>query len=788
MKSGRIKIVALSSVASLALALPHVALAQSSTSTQAAAADEETESAGEIIVTATRKSETLSKVPLSISAFSQETLDQRGVRDFSDIIRQTPGIVVEATNTTTNIAIRGINSTAGASTTGIYIDDTPIQIRALGYSGGNAYPVIFDLERVEVLRGPQGTLFGAGSEGGTIRFISPQPDLSKSSGYGRTELAYTENGSASYEAGLAFGAPLVADKLAVRVSGYYRRDGGYIDRVKFEDRSVLDSNANYSNSYVGKIAFTWQPTPDLKITPSIVYQNVYTNDSPETWDNLRADFSVPDAQFSDYSKGVFLNGNRVQESGRDKFTLPALNVQYDFGNVELIALGSYFDRRQVFVADYTTFDQSLFTGITLPIFPNQTGFSDFINTQKALTGEVRLQSTNSDSAFSWVVGGFYQRAKQVSIQQVDDQFLFQYAPFLIPFFPPLVNGKLIYDQATSSKDTQSAIFGQLNFKPTDRLTLTLGMRYGQTKFDINAFSQGPVVGPPVTDIGTQKEKPFTPKFGINFQANPNTLLYASVAKGFRPGGYNPQVGVGCGPELASIGYPGGRPSLYNSDSVWSYELGAKSRAIGGKLGVQASAYQIDWKNIQQAVGINSCGFQFTANLGSARVRGFDLQADIRVTEDLTLQAEVGYTNGTFQSTFLAGPTATLPLVSKGNHIASPPWTISLHGQYEFSFKNRHDAYVRADFDYRAKQTSLTSFLDPRNGGIDPTISNPPTIYALSMRAGYRINGIDLSVFANNVLDQHVWAGRRSRDNGNATLYRSHIVRPRTFGMTAGYRF
>lgn len=783
MRSSRSLTAAYLSAASIALAVPGLALAQS-----APAADEENADSGEIIVTATRKSETLSKVPLSVSAFSQETLDQRGVRDFSDVIRQTPGIVVEATNTTTNIAIRGINSTAGASTTGIYIDDTPIQIRALGYSGGNVYPVIFDLERVEVLRGPQGTLFGAGSEGGTIRFISPQPNLSKSSGYGRAEIAFTENGAPSYEAGLAFGTPLVTDKLAVRVSGYYRRDGGFIDRVRFEDRSVVDANANYNNSYVGKIAFTWQPVPELKITPSFTYQKVYTNDSPETWDNIRADLTVPDAPFSDYANGVFLNGNRVQEWGRDKFTLPALNVQYDFGGAELVALASYFDRKQVFTADYTTFDQSLFTGITLPIFPNQTGFSDFVNTQKNLTGEIRLQSTKSDSALTWVVGGFFQRAKQVSIQQVDDQFLFQYAPFLIPFFPPLVDGRLIYDQATSSRDTQVAAFGQLNFKPIDRLTLTLGLRYGETRFHINSFAQGPVVGPPVTDIGTQKEKPFTPKFGINFQATPSTLLYASASKGFRPGGYNPQVGVGCAPELASIGYPSGRPPLYQSDSVWSYEVGAKSRTSNGKFGIQASGYQIDWKNIQQAVGVNSCGFQFTANLGSARVRGFDIQADLRVTEDFNLQAEIGYTNGTFRSTFLGGPTATLPLVTKGNHIPSPPWTISLHGQYDFSFWERHDAYVRADFDYRSKQTSLTPFLDPRNGGIDPTISNPPAINALSMRAGYRFNGVDLSVFANNVLDQHVWAGRRSRDNNSATIYRSHIVRPRTFGLTAAYRF
>ncbi|QEH80131.1 TonB-dependent receptor [Sphingomonas sp. C8-2] len=769
-----------SSVAVAALMLPAIAFAQ-------AEQPAEEQYSGDIVVTATRQSESLSKVPLSVSAFSQEKLDSRGVRDFADVIRQTPGVVFEATNTTTNISIRGINSTAGAATTGVYIDDTPIQIRALGYSGGNTYPVIFDLERVEVLRGPQGTLFGAGSEGGTIRFISPQPSTTKSSGYARTEFAMTEDGGPSYEAGLALGVPLIQDKLGVRVSGYYRRDGGWIDRVRFENKGVVADDSNYQNSYVGRIAFTWEPTPELKITPSIAYQKVYTNDSPETWDNVRADPSVPDAQFSNYDKGEFLNGNRVPESGRDRFYLPTLNVQYAFGPVDLTAIASYFDRKQTFRSDYTLFDQSLFTGITLPIFPNQQGFSDFVNTQKITTGEIRLASSDRDAALTWQVGGFYQKAKQISIQQVDDPFLFQYAPFLVGIFPPLVNGRLIYDQSTSSKDEQIAAFGQVNFKPVDRLTLTVGLRYGQTKFNINSFAQGPVVGPAVTDVGRQKEKPFTPKFGAEFQVTPSTLVYASASKGFRPGGYNPQVGVPCqASDLDPLGYPNGRPLTYKSDSVWSYELGLKTRT--GRFSAQGSVYQIDWKNIQQVVGLGGCGFQFTANLGSARSRGFDLQLDYRLTDDFSVQAEVGYTNAKFLDTFFGGPLATVPLVTKGNHVVSPPWTVSVHGQYDLSLRDHHDSYIRADFDYRSRQSSLTPGIDPRNGGSDPTLTNAPALKALSMRAGYRINGIDLSLFVNNLLDQAVWQGRRARDNNNATIYKSYVVRPRTFGATIAYRF
>jgi outer membrane receptor protein involved in Fe transport len=158
---------------------------------------------GEVVVTATRQAQALSKVAISVAAYTRQALDEQDVKDIEDITRLTPGLVFQTTRTTTNIAIRGVNSTAGAATTGVYIDDTPIQIRVVGYGGGTAYPEVFDLDRVEVLRGPQGTLFGAGSEGGTIRYLTPPPSLTAYSAYGRAEVADTEHGDPSYEIGAA---------------------------------------------------------------------------------------------------------------------------------------------------------------------------------------------------------------------------------------------------------------------------------------------------------------------------------------------------------------------------------------------------------------------------------------------------------------------------------------------------------------------------------------------------------------------------------------------------------
>src|ERR1700694_4553243 len=181
----------------------------------------------EIVVTATRHEESLSRVPLSVTAMTQETLDQKGIRDFTDIVRFTPGVSID-TSGTNAISIRGISSSAGSGTTGIYIDDTPIQMRALGFNPDDTLPKTFDLDRIEVLRGPQGTLFGAGSEGGTVRYIMTQPSVTKESTYVRSEVSITRGGEPSYEAGVAHGGPIIDGTLGFRVSAWYRRDGGWI--------------------------------------------------------------------------------------------------------------------------------------------------------------------------------------------------------------------------------------------------------------------------------------------------------------------------------------------------------------------------------------------------------------------------------------------------------------------------------------------------------------------------------------------------------------------------------
>src|SRR5450755_4123150 len=235
-------------------------LATAASANDAATAAEPTAAGGleEIVVTATRREESINRVPISVTAFSQDMIDQKGIKDFQDIVRFTPGVTIDNSGTNA-ISIRGISSSGGAGTTGIYIDDTPIQMRALGFNPDDTLPKTFDLDRVEVLRGPQGTLFGAGSEGGTVRYILTQPSVTKESTYARSEVSFTQYGEPSYEAGVAHGGPIIDGTLGFRASAWYRRDGGWIDRVDPTSGAVVDGNANHDQTLVLRLAGIWKP-------------------------------------------------------------------------------------------------------------------------------------------------------------------------------------------------------------------------------------------------------------------------------------------------------------------------------------------------------------------------------------------------------------------------------------------------------------------------------------------------------------------------------------------------
>jgi iron complex outermembrane receptor protein len=750
----------------------------------------------EVVVTATKQKQSIDKVPISITALTQDQMDRAGIRSVDDVVRQTPGVDFSRSpfggGLGSTIAMRGILSTTGASTTGVYIDDIPIQSRANQENFiGDAFPQVFDLERVEVLRGPQGTLWGAGAEGGAIRFITPAPGLAAYSGYARTEVSDTEHGSPSYEAGAAVGGPIVNDALGFRVSAWYRRDGGYVDRQNYET-GAFDSRSNWQNSYVVHAALAWKPGDAVEVTPSLFYQDVHLNDTGSIWESL-----------SNPAAGVFVNGHVLQQPTTDKFYLPGLKIEVALGAVDLTSISSYFYRSEAQLADDTNFESVIWTGQPFPVLPGQNAPSFIGTAQNILSQELRLQSHDQDAPLRWTAGIFYSDAREKDYNEVQDLYLNDlieqaFGLSLEQFFGTgLADGKYTFVGTTLSYDKQLAGFGQLDYRIWRNLTLTAGLRVARTQFDFVQNYAGPVnysgSGPAARTItGSQGESPVTPKVGLSYQVTPHELVYFSAGEGYRIGGANSPVPLNpaCKANLAELGMTSS-PLEYHSDDTWSYEIGFKDRGFDDRLLVEASVFHIDWKDIQQYVGLPSCGgIGFVANLGNVTSNGFDLQLQARPIPQLSLSASIGYTDATYSNTIGANGTI---IVNRGDTVGSPPigispWSVDGAIQYDFERVAGHDFYVRVDDSYRSHQAGRSANLDdPTALGYDPNIPFDPATNELDVRLGTLLGGADISVFANNVLNEHPLL-QRTHDIPGSALYYDLTLRPLTAGITMSYRY
>jgi outer membrane receptor protein involved in Fe transport len=778
----------------------------------------------EITVTATRREESLSKVPLSVTALTQEAMDLRGIKDFQDIARFTPGVSIDNSGTN-NIAIRGIASSGGSGTTGIYIDDTPIQIRALAFNPDDALPKSFDIDRVEVLRGPQGTLFGAGSEGGTVRYITTQPSLTNNSFYSRQEVSYTEGGSLSYEGGIAAGGPLIDGKLGARLTVWYRRDGGYIDRIDPVTLATDEKNANFEETVLYRLAAIWAPFDNWTVTPSIYYQDRYLNDVESYW-----------PLYSHPSNNQFVNANPTQRSDPDRFYLAGLKIEGNLGFAKLISNTSYYHRKEETGYDGTIYNLGFYqsavflnsdgspasspyplidgSGIHLPAnLPNYRSPASIDNGQQNISQEIRLQSLDSSSALFWTAGFFFSSNRQTYLEQIHDPLLndLSLAATGVTFdnwFVDLNGNPVGYDPRfpndsyflqTSARDQQYALFGEGTYSFTDQFKLTLGARYSKLKYSFDTLTGGPQLFlPPQTGSGNKNENSFTPKVSLAFQADPKNLVYFTYAKGFRPGGANnPVPYAACAGDFMSFGIPGA-PATYSSDTVNSFEVGAKNN-IDNRVKIASSVYYIRWNNIQQTVVPPICQISFIANLCQAVAKGLDVQVEAAITDDLTAQLAAGYTNARYTQDSQLG-TAPQPVVSAGDAIAgqsgsgqngqpSPPYTVTLGLEYRFKLFQR-DSFVRVDDEYRARPKWPVASQDPNTLQFDPQNYTLSSTNFASARAGMTFGGWQASLFCDNLFDTHtVTAYEWSIDpgDGNSRLERQFTFRPRTFGLTVTYR-
>jgi outer membrane receptor protein involved in Fe transport len=807
----------------------------------------------EIVVTATRRSERLQDVPISVIAFNQEKLDAEGAKNIDDLVRLSPGVnflrngMSSAGNyndESSDINIRGVDSTAGTSTTGIYIDDTPIQTRHIGFGSINAFPQLFDLDRVEVLRGPQGTLFGAGAEGGVVRFITPEPDVKKSNGYARVDGAATDGGSPSYEGGVAFGTPLVEDVLAMRTSFSFRRDGGWVDKANYTlspnaslptptpiYTNTYSSNANFSDTTTARVALKWQVNDVLEVMPSVYYQRLLINDTSAYWMSL-----------SNAGDNVFRNGNAGTNPSDDSFTLSAIRVKWDLGFAQLFSNTAYYNRNQTGTSDYTQYLRATWSDTNInyaqpPVPPYQlpntfpqagdNGFARFHDNQRNFYQEIRLASSDPNSRIVWSTGAFYSHLSESVPEQIVDPTLNQeiinftggYTSLCVPSIYALAcPGGLIYNGPTDQViDKQIAVFGELTYKFTDTLSATGGVRLSRLNYTGTVWETGPFLGTTISTSSSADENAVTPKAVLSWQPDRDNLVYVSGSKGFRPGGLNVGVGSICLGNLNSIGLSQ-VPGQYGSDNLWSYEFGSKNQFLDHTLEVDMSLFYINWNNIQQNVYLPACGEQFTANLGKAKSEGGDIEVIYRPIPPLTLDVTAAYTDARLTKSSCAGSLSydsassacvgagvppARPIATDGDALLGAPWSFTGSAEYHFAEWAGHMPYARVDFQHQTAQHALLPQQNVNNGLFDNTLPGLPVINNLSLRAGVRFNGFDVSAYANNVMNSNPLifeardiaptAGPPGTGANQLTpttdkLYFGRGVRPRTIGLTATYRY
>jgi iron complex outermembrane recepter protein len=760
--------------------------------THAADAGANSEQLQEIVVTAQKRVEDVQRVPISVSVFDAASFDRLSIQNLPDVANRTPGLDYQLTGPKNLLAIRGIYSGGGAATTAIYLDDVPVQVR-VGIVGliGATLPQVFDLDRVEVLRGPQGTLFGSSAEGGAIRFITPEPSLMRYSGYSRVDAGYTDNGDPSYEAGAAFGGPIVSDALGFRVSAWHRRDGGYVEHLSAIPGGYNYSNSNWSDSDVVRAALAFAPTASLKITPSLYYQHLYSHDSSgfepaessQSADAFVQQWGTLNPQYSNIGRGRFVNPQLQQTPSTDTFYLAALKAELDLTAMQVISNTGYLHRSNTTNEDFTTATPVAF-GLPWPLVAAAADHNIINTYQNVLTEDLRIQSADdSNQPLQWTLGFSF-------VQSRERNYNPEYSPYLPTLLPGtvLLPGNLSYIGDERSTDKQFALYGQATYQVMNWLSVTAGARVARNSDDYSVFQTGPFAIVTSYVAGKQSQTVKDPKVGVNFQLNADNLLYVSAAKGDRIGGVNapfPLTGD-CLKLLNQLGL-NGFPPTYQGDSLWSYEVGSKNRLLGGRLVLQASAFHIDWTNVQQAVSLppSLCPETFTSNLGKATSNGADLQATARIGDSLELGLAVGYTKAKNSQTLGSGGLQSVTSGQQLNPYAAP-WTVVPSAQYSFIL---HDlkAYLRADDEFHSKNPGPFAQQFANNVAVDPNFIANPSTNVLNLHFGAMWDGWDNSIYALNVLNSHPLLYNTALETAQF-VGPTYTIRPLTVGIRTIYRW
>jgi outer membrane receptor protein involved in Fe transport len=668
-----------------------------------------------VVVTSQKRMEDVKQVPLSVTAIGGDALRENQIVDFTDLSRNVPNVSFTSQGGAglSTIEIRGVSSQAGSATVGVYLDDVSLTTRNL-YSQGTAEPRFFDIERVEVLRGPQGTLYGAGSMGGTLRFISKSPDLKRFSADLHGEVSSTDHGGTNSKAQAVINLPLTKDVSALRIGVQAGHDSGYIDQVDPATLKVINKGINSVDWSVLKAALKLKVGSNWTVTPALFYQENKTADIDAAYLTVGGD--------QQFNAGAplarFQTSKIVLEPGKDKLTLPSLTVTGDLGFADFTGVANAYQRHFVRTQDGTSVNSS-YIG-TLIANPAVAGVVSYLPSavyldnkidQKAL--ELRLASKGTEvskSPFTWVAGVYFAQTK-TDVSDNEPVFginaAFTKAGVNIydenQWFADsgIYNGAFANDNSYFSarhyNSKQSSVFGEVTYHASDKLRLIAGLRYLRSSEDFAREGDMFFAGGPSTIQIPSKANKATPRLAIDWDFTPSTTLYANVAEGFRLGGANRPIPLIAGTisDLAKLGLKTA-PATFAPDSLWSYEVGSKSRLLDNRVNLNLSAYHIVWNNIQQDVTLPSVGFDFETNTGKATSSGIEAEIKARVTNNLILNAGGGINHAVFAQDvpWMGYGDDGLPNVRKGDLIQGvPKYSLKVGGEYQFPVLG-HDSALR----------------------------------------------------------------------------------------------
>jgi outer membrane receptor protein involved in Fe transport len=722
--------------------------------TAAWAQDADADVGDEIVVTAQKRTQTLIDVAQSVSVVSGATLEQQGATNFSDYLKNVPSLqLVQGTPGQGRLVLRGVNTGGVASTVAVYIDETPFG-SSTGLANGAELAGdfdTFDIARIEVLRGPQGTLYGASSLGGLLKFVTNAPSTTAFEGKALGGVEFTDGGDMSYRGAAMVNVPL-GESLAFRASGSYRKQGGFIDSIGTAGSNVR-SNTNDFESYGGRASLLWKPDANLSVRLSALLQNLYVDGSSF----VEADPATLKPLYGGLTQSEYL-----PQFSNVKYRLYNGTIDYDFGGVTLTSATSYGQQLQSFRADFTA---NLSAALGGPYV-----YFDQLTENRKWTQEVRLASNGGDF-IEWLVGGYYTREKARINQNLKTA---------VPGTPgTLTPIDLPFDYAVynlASRYEEIAGFANATLHLAPWFDVDFGGRYSHNSQRADQVTDGVLLGASTIDNIRSSDNVFTWSVAPKVKFGTRASLYARVAKGYRPGG----------PNVIPTGAPPGTPTTFEPDTVTSYEIGFKGDTADRRASIEAALYHIDWNDVQLAAVVN--GFGVNANGAGAEVDGAEITATLRPTAGLVTSLNFAYNDAR-----LSGDTDPLVVGAvKGDPLPfTPKYAVSVNADYQWELGG----------DVTASLGGSIRSLSRQSGNYDPaylaTYGRFPRIRAyevIDLRAGLAFGNYAINAYVNNLGNSGGITATQAL-LGVAGLPRyangaigTGVLRPRTIGinLTAGF--